>query len=109
MRMIDTNISKLIRKKRRLEGLTVQQLAERADVSISLISKLERNILTTINLDKLESIATALNLDLSDLFSMPQVDEFTQSVISYLLALPEDERRELSEALLKIMNVKHNN
>ncbi|MCS8569767.1 helix-turn-helix domain-containing protein [Pediococcus pentosaceus] len=107
--MIDTNISEIIRKKRHMDGLTVQQLAEKADVSISLVSKLERNVLTTINLDKLSSIAHALNLDLSDLFGVPQVDDFTQSVISHLLALPKDKRMEISEALVKIMNIHKNN
>lgn len=103
--MIDTNISKLIRNKRRSDGLTVQQLAEKADVSISLVSKLERNVLTTINLDKLESISIALHLNMRDLFGVPQVDDYTQSVISYLLALPKDERKEVSKALTKIMNI----
>lgn len=107
--MIDSHISKLIRQKRRAEGLTVQQLAEKADVSISLISKLERNVLTTINLDKLTSISNALNLDLSDLFGVPQVDDFTQNIISYLLSLPKNERKEISEALIKIMGIKSDN
>ena len=107
--MINSHISKLIRKKRRMEGLTVQQLAEKADVSISLISKLERNVLSTINLDKLTSITYALGLDLSDLFGSPQVDDYTQTVISYLVSLPKDKRKEISEALIKIMNISSDN
>ena len=36
------NIGRIVRERRQAKGMTIEQLAEKADVSVSLISRLER-------------------------------------------------------------------
>ena len=55
-----------IRGKRKERGFTIKELAERAEVSIGLISKIE-NYRTVPSLPVLLSIAAALRVDLSEL------------------------------------------
>lgn len=62
-------ISQLIRKKRKALSLTIEQLAEKSNVSISLISRIERGDVANISINKLSDIASALDFELSDFFS----------------------------------------
>lgn len=62
------NFGEIIRKRRKELGLTIEQLAEKADVSDGLISLLERKKLKDIKISNLQKIANALNLDISDFF-----------------------------------------
>jgi transcriptional regulator with XRE-family HTH domain len=55
-------------RKRRRSGLTQEQLAERADVSVSVIRKLERNDRESATLPTLRKLATALGVTTVDLF-----------------------------------------
>ncbi|MCA1061470.1 helix-turn-helix domain-containing protein [Rossellomorea aquimaris] len=58
--MIGTNIS-TIRKRR---GLTLSELADRANVSKSYLSNLERNLNKNPSIQVLEKISTVLDVDL---------------------------------------------
>jgi transcriptional regulator with XRE-family HTH domain len=53
---------------RRRAGLTQEQLAERADVSVSVVRKLERNDRDSASLPTLHKLATALDIRTTDLF-----------------------------------------
>ncbi|KRO03497.1 hypothetical protein IV54_GL000151 [Levilactobacillus paucivorans] len=103
---MQTSISKLVNQKRRALDLTIEQLAERASVSVSLISRIERGELENISLNKLQAIASALNLTLSDFFTDDALTGIhTLELISYLKVLPEVQRETLAESILKILKL----
>lgn len=103
------NLGKLIRKRRQEMSMTIEQLAEASDSSVSFISKLELEKLDNIKLKKLDEILKPLNLTLSDLFSFPTIkDSETITLIHYLAELPEDKRSELSGAILKLIQLNNN-
>ena len=61
-------ISHKIKEKRKAKGITVQELADRADVSKGLISQIENNR-TVPSLLVLVNIIRALNLDMNEFFN----------------------------------------
>ncbi|WP_125587898.1 helix-turn-helix domain-containing protein [Companilactobacillus jidongensis] len=99
-------ISKLIRERRRSLNLTIEQLAEKSGVSESFISRIERGEVDNVRIKKLNDIANALNMQLSDFFTDSNLsDIYTLDLIKYLSSLPEDERKRVSEVLLKVINL----
>ncbi|MFC6289556.1 helix-turn-helix domain-containing protein [Levilactobacillus angrenensis] len=99
-------ISKLVHQKRQALDLTIEQLAERAGVSVSLISRIERGELTNISVNKLQAIATALHLTLGDFFANdPLTGAHTLDLIAYLKSLPEAQREVIAESILKILKL----
>ena len=62
------NIGRIVRERRQAKGMTIEQLAEKADVSVSLISRLERERVDNIKLANLAAIANELQLQLADFF-----------------------------------------
>ena len=61
-------IGEKLRKLRLSKGMTQEELAERADLTRTFISQLERD-LTSPSVDTLEMILRALGTDLKDFFS----------------------------------------
>ncbi|MGX6428663.1 helix-turn-helix domain-containing protein [Levilactobacillus yonginensis] len=103
---MQTSISKLVNQKRRSLDLTIEKLAERASVSVSLISRIERGELENISINKLQSIASALNLTLSDFFTDDSLTGIhTLELIAYLKSLPEEQRETVAESVLKILKL----
>ncbi|WP_125583899.1 helix-turn-helix domain-containing protein [Levilactobacillus cerevisiae] len=99
-------ISKLVNQKRLSLGLTIERLAERAGVSISLISRIERGEIENISLNKLQAIADALNLNMSDFFGDEKLSGVnTLALLDYLRALPEDKREAIAESILRILKL----
>lgn len=68
-------IGERLRRLRRERSLTQEQLAERAGVSRELVSKLEQGTRNSARVSSLAALATALDVDLSDLLGKrPQLD-----------------------------------
>jgi len=106
--MID-EIGKIIRDKRQSLGLTIEQLAEKADVSESLVSQLERGVNNNISINKLERISTAMNLKLSDIFNEPANNGIKYlELLDFLASLPRDKREVLSEKILELLSAMNN-
>ncbi|ALB28472.1 helix-turn-helix domain-containing protein [Companilactobacillus heilongjiangensis] len=106
--MID-EIGKIIRDKRQSLGLTIEQLAEKADVSESLVSQLERGVNNNISINKLERISTAMNLKLSDIFNEPANNGIKYlELLDFLASLPRDKREVLSEKILELLSTMNN-
>ncbi len=59
--MLD-NIGKSVHQQRRSMNLTIEKLAERSGVSVSLISRMERGDVNNISVKKLTDIARALDM-----------------------------------------------
>ncbi|WP_125761790.1 helix-turn-helix domain-containing protein [Companilactobacillus hulinensis] len=99
-------ISKLIRERRKSLNLTIEQLAEKSGVSESFISRIERGEVDNVRIKKLNDIAIALNMQLSDFFIDQKLsDVYTLDLIKYLSSLPDDKRKHVSEVLLKVINL----
>ncbi|APX71133.1 helix-turn-helix domain-containing protein [Companilactobacillus allii] len=99
-------ISKLIRERRKSLNLTIEQLAEISGVSESFISRIERGEVDNVRIKKLNDIAIALNMQLSDFFIDQKLsDIYTLDLIKYLSSLSDDERKRVSEVLLKVINL----
>ncbi|GEO63524.1 helix-turn-helix domain-containing protein [Companilactobacillus nantensis] len=99
-------IGKIIRKQRKNLNMTIEQLAEKSGSSPSLISIIERGKLDNIKIQKLNSIALALNLQLSDFFLNKNLqDPDTLNLLNYLSTLPEDKRRDLAKLIMRIKNL----
>lgn len=98
------DLGKIIRAKRQQLDMTIEQLAEASNSSVSFISKLELGRLDNLKLKKLQEILNALNLSFADIFSYPTItDSETIQLISLLCNLPEEKRRILSNSILKII------
>ena len=102
--MLD-NIGKLVHQQRRSLNLTIEKLAERSGVSISLISRMERGDVNNISV-KMTDIARALNMQVGDFFIAPEMSDIsTLAVVKYLTHLPEKERARVSEVLMQVINL----
>ena len=55
------------RRIRREKGLTIQQVADRSDLAVSTISKIERNLMAP-TYDRFSQLARGLGVDIADLF-----------------------------------------
>lgn len=103
---MQNSISKLVNQKRQALDLTIEKLAEKAGVSVSLISRIERGELENISLKKLQAIASALSLTLGDFFTDDTLTGVhTLELLAYLKSLPEDQRETVSESVLKILKL----
>lgn len=99
------DFGEIIRKRRKELGLTIEQLAEKADVSDGLISLLERKKLKDIKMSNLQKIANALNLNISDFFITKKVDYYTISVVNQLSKISYEKRHKILEILLKLIHL----
>lgn len=103
---MQNSISKIVNQKRLSLGLTIERLAEHAGVSVSLISRIERGEINNISLNKLQDIANALNLKLSDFFVDEQLSGIhTLELIDYLKSLPEEKREMVAKSILRILKL----
>lgn len=74
-------IGKNIREIRKRRGLTLSELAERADIAKSYLSNIERNVNQNPSIHILEKVAGVLEVDIQELLGNQ----------SYNKALPEEE------------------
>ncbi|WP_283599761.1 helix-turn-helix domain-containing protein [Ligilactobacillus aviarius] len=94
------NFSKIIRQARKNMNLTIEELAEKSDVSDGLISLIERNKIKDIKVSNLLKITKALNLNVSDLFRDSEIDNQTLEVLDKLRSISKNKR----EKVLKLVN-----
>jgi transcriptional regulator with XRE-family HTH domain len=98
------NIGVLVHEKRKELGLTIETLSEKANVSVSLISKIERGDLNNISVKKLNDIAASLNLTLSDFFVDPALSDIeTLELIKFLKKVPRSKRKLISDYVVKLL------
>lgn len=97
-------IGNFIRKKRKELGLTIEELAEMAEVSASYLARLERGQLDDTSTRKLELVLSALHLNLSDILITNDFDDiYTPELINRLKKMSPDDRTRISKALLDIL------
>ncbi|WP_282458827.1 helix-turn-helix domain-containing protein [Ligilactobacillus aviarius] len=113
------NFGEVIRKRRKKLKMTIEQLAEKADVSVSLISLIERQKLTDLKVSNLERICDALKMDITDFFKesidsnndfqifkdiFTQLSPSTIKLISELKNLDPNKQEKFSEGILTIFS-----
>ena len=102
-----------IQKRRKAVGISQAELAEKADISINFLSKLERNKSTRVSSDTLYLIAQALNTSMESLVNnMPAPEEQSigpkQTELNSLLnSYPLNERELLSSYIIGILRKRH--
>lgn len=99
------DFGEIIRKRRKELGLTIEQLAEKADVSDGLISLLERKKLKDIKISNLQKISEALKLDMSDFFTIKKVDYYTLCIINQLSKLSMEKRKKILDIITKLIQL----
>lgn len=103
-------IGSLLRTRRIDQHMTIEQLAEKAELSASFIAKFERNDQNNISLQTLEKIVNALDMKLVDLFMYDGIkNTMTLELINYLSNLNEDDQQSLSTAILKMISISKKN
>lgn len=101
-------ISENIKKYRKERNLTQEQLAEHSELSISFISRLERNSLDNISILKINQIAKALNIPITYIIESKKnnIQSIPNNILmltNYLLTLEEDKANEISLNTLNLL------
>jgi len=103
-----------IRKRRKELNLTQEDLAELSDLSVNFLSQLERTNNQNISIQKLDSIAQALNTTIEELISTSSNNNndpvskendryFLNKLITELRKLPNKKAENISKYLLFII------
>lgn len=71
MSVIDHSVGQRLRDARRAAGLTQEKLAERVDVSVQTVGRIERGVQRRTPARRIEEIARALDVDLGDVYGQP--------------------------------------
>lgn len=104
------DIGENIRKFRKLQGITQEELAEASDLSVKYISMLESKKFQNISINKLAKIADALSITVNslisstngkDLTTMPYTDE----LISKLMKMPKNNAELISKNTLNTIRL----
>jgi transcriptional regulator with XRE-family HTH domain len=94
-------VGRNIRAARKAKGLSQLALAERSELSADFIGKVERGT-TSLSIESLKAIATAMNLSLADLFAGELQADSSQEALIELIGLCRGRAREDIELLVGI-------
>lgn len=95
-----------IRKYRNYNKLTIEQLAEKADVSVNLISRLELGNRDDISVINLEKILNALDLNLSDFFEHEELDIKKTEFFNEFQKLTKKEQETYADIFKQILSAR---
>ena len=76
----DNSFGSKLRQRRKVRGLTLKEVADRADISIGLLSQIERD-LTMPSVRSLGAICNALEMPVGWLFESPQAQSDSSMVV----------------------------
>ena len=100
------DIAQRIRMARIEKGMTIEQLAEKADVSTGTIATFERNTNANIGLDKLVRISNVFNIKADELLELNKMDDQQkQLVISMIEKLPVEKRDKTIKLVAEIIDL----
>lgn len=96
-----------IRKRRKELHITIEKLAELADISVSSVSLLERGRLTDIHFNNLCNIANALEVDLFYLISNDdntslELRKLNRAISKY----SKEKQHDIVQSILLLLNTK---
>ena len=106
---MNNNLSKNIAKQRHTMHLTQEKLAEKADMSVNFLSKLERGASKTVSAETLQHLANALDVSMEELMSGTEKAHLTKGPyeikLSKLLdSYSQGQREAICKGLLMILN-----
>ena len=94
---VRNTLAKNIKKFRAQKGLSQAQLAEKADISLHFMSSIEQSSKWPYP-DTLAQIATALDIEVSDLFATKKTENKNQEyTITMMKALVDSQKKALEE------------
>ncbi|WP_242362063.1 helix-turn-helix domain-containing protein [Limosilactobacillus antri] len=97
------NINHRIRKIRQELHMTQEQLADKADLSLNFISKLERSASQNLSLENASKIAKALNIRLADLIDDREKNSDVEQLNYLLSQLSNESQSELATSFSLIV------
>ncbi len=97
--LVNINLGEEISRRRREQKLTQEDLAELSDLSVNFISRVERTKDQNISIQKLDSIAKALNTT---------TPVFMKKVINELRKLPEPKAERVCKSLITLLKEMNN-
>jgi transcriptional regulator with XRE-family HTH domain len=113
---VNINLGEEISRRRREQKLTQEDLAELSDLSVNFISRLERTKDQNISIQKLDSIARALNTSTPDIINnaysaknikpenhVNNTPIFIQKVTNELRKLPDDQAERVCKSLIVLL------
>ena len=104
-KLLGTNIQ----RRRKVVGMSQSELAEKADISINFLSKLERNKSNRVSSDTLNLLAQALNTTMETLVNgsakdtQPEPGPKQRELNELLNSCPVNEREELSSHIIALL------
>ena len=115
--LVNINLGEEISRRRREQKLTQEDLAELSDLSVNFISRVERTKDQNISIQKLDSIAKALNTTTPDIINNAYRAEkihdnntpvFMKKVINELRKLPEPKAERVCKSLITLLKEMNN-
>lgn len=128
--LVNINLGEEISRRRREQKLTQEDLAELSDLSVNFISRVERTKDQNISIQKLDSIAKALNTTTPDIinnayrakkikpekihdnntpvFMKKVINELRKKVINELRKLPEPKAERVCKSLITLLKEMNN-
>ncbi|GEO65756.1 helix-turn-helix domain-containing protein [Levilactobacillus spicheri] len=91
---------------RQANGLTQEQLAERANIDSSVISRIERGFRTNIRLETLDKLTKALGVNYTDLFTFTDDKQIQKRIEGKLALITDKEALQTLEKLIDILSEK---
>lgn len=102
-----SKISERLKKQREALNMSISQTAEAAGLSDSSLSRFERGVFKSISVEHLEAWASALNMDMAELFDdqKPFITrgQNTTELIKWLDEMPTEKREHTSKLLLELL------
>lgn len=100
---IGHQVASRILQLRQARKMTQEQLAERANIDASVISRIERESRTNIRLDTLNKIVEALDTNYEAIFSFTDSDNVKKRIQSKLDLITDDDTLSTIEKLIDLL------
>lgn len=92
MPTLGENVANRIRELRLKLGLTQQELSEKADIDWSAFSRIERGRSVNVQINTLEKIIKALEIDYPDFFTFSDSDNIKNRIIAKIALLDNEDK-----------------
>ncbi|WP_288760659.1 helix-turn-helix domain-containing protein [uncultured Lacticaseibacillus sp.] len=97
---IGDQVANRVKELRISQGLTQEQLAERAEIDPSVLSRIERGSRTNVRLETLDKLVRALNVDYGTFFSFSTAANQTDRLAAKLSLVHDQNALSLIEQLI---------
>lgn len=92
MPTLGENVARRIRELRLKNGMTQQELSDKANIDWSAFSRIERGKSVNVQINTLEKIINALEIDYPDFFTFSDSDKTKNRIIAKLSLLDDEDK-----------------